>query len=310
MEDPQMIFRTLAPKRAARVAVASLTAMLCACSGAENDKSQVVARVNDAEITVSQLRTALLAKGETAPTPEGVQQALDGLVNEQLLVDAALANELDRDPTVVQAVEAAKRQLLARAYLERTVFPKQEISTVEQTAYYKINPALFAQRRVYQLTTFTTAMALPQEVVAALGGAGTPEAIAAVLTKHEIAFESQNTTRAAEQLPLDQLPQFAAADVGDVVIPPAREGRTSFMLVTGVQEAPLVFDSAQPIIQQYLANVRNAEALDTHLKMVRAAANIVQSDLTAFGGPSPSAPAAEREVQHSRLQQGGAAVLN
>lgn len=303
-----MIVRTRLPKRATRVATVSLAAMLCACSGPTADKSQVVARVNESEITASQLRTALLAKGDTAPTPELVQQALDGLVNEQLLVDAALANDLDRDPTVVQAIEAAKRQLLARAYLERTVFPKQEISTVEQTAYYKTNPALFAQRRVYQLTTFTTPVVLPSDVVAALGGASTPDSIAAVLAKHEIPFESQNTTRAAEQLPLDQLPQFAAANVGDVVIPPAREGRTSFMLVTGVQEAPLVFDSAQPIIQQYLANVRNAEALDAHLKLVRAAANIEQSNLAAFG--LPAAPAIEREVQQSRLQQGGAAVLN
>jgi EpsD family peptidyl-prolyl cis-trans isomerase len=297
-------------KAPARAAAASLAALLCACSGPASDKSQVVARVNDAEITVSQLRTALLAKGETAPTAVAAQQALDGLVNEQLLVDAALANELDRDPTVVQAIEAAKRQLLARAYLERNVFPKQEISAVEQAAYYKTNPALFAQRRVYQLTTFTTPTVLSQEIVAALGGAGTADAVAALLTKNEVPFESQNTTRAAEQLPLDQLPQFAAASVGDVVIPPARDARSTLMLVTGVQEAPLVFDSAQPIIHQYLANVRNAEALDVHLKMVRAAANIAQSDLAAFGvAPTPTA-AVEREVQQSRLQQGGAAVLN
>lgn len=304
-----MIARTRL-KSPVRIAAASLAALLCACSGAESDKSQVVARVNDAEITVSQLRTALLAKGETAPTVAATQQALDGLVNEQLLVDAALANDLDRDPTVVQAIEAAKRQLLARAYLERTVFPKQEISAVEQAAYYKMNPALFAQRRVYQLTTFTTPTVVPQEVVAALAAAGTAEAIAAVLTEHELPFESQNTTRAAEQLPLDQLPQFAAASVGDIVIPPVRDGRSAFMLVTGVQEAPLVFDSAQPIIQQYLANVRNAEALDAHLKMVRAAANIAQSDLAGFGGSPAAAPGVVREVQQSRLQHGGAAVLN
>ena len=69
--------------------------------GDSGDQSQVVARVNEAEITVSQLRTALLAKNAAQPTPQATQQALDGLVNEQLLVDAALANKLDRDPTVV-----------------------------------------------------------------------------------------------------------------------------------------------------------------------------------------------------------------
>lgn len=302
-------------KARSRVLTLSLAALLSACGGdGGGDKSQVVARVNDAEITVSQLRTALLAKGELQPTAQATQQALDGLVNEQLLVDAALANELDRDPTVVQATEAAKRQLLARAYLERTVFPKQEISTVEQTAYYKTNPALFAQRRVYQLTMFTAATPeLPQAVVAELGAATTPDGVAAVLTAHQVPFESQNITRAAEQLPLEQLPRFAAAGVGDVVLQPARDGRSTLMLVTGTQEAPLVFDSAQPIIQQYLANVRNAEALDAHLKSARAAANISQSELGAVGAVAASAaPApvpAESEIQQSRVQ-GGAAILN
>src|SRR6185369_12405847 len=112
----------------ARVTTLALVAAVSACSGGRGgDKSQVVATVNGAEITVSQLRTALLAKGEAQPTAQTTQQALDGLVNEQLLVDAALANKLDRDPTVVQALEAARRQFLARAYMERSVFPKQEI---------------------------------------------------------------------------------------------------------------------------------------------------------------------------------------
>jgi hypothetical protein len=82
------------------------------------------------------------------------------------------------------------------------------------------------------------------------------------------------------------------------------------MLVTGTQEAPLVFDSAQPIIQQYLANVRNAEALDAHLKTARAAANIDQSGLRSFGAVAEPAAPAEPEVRQSALDRDGAAVLN
>jgi EpsD family peptidyl-prolyl cis-trans isomerase len=290
----------------------TLLAALAACSGNRGgDKSQVVARVNGADITVSQLRTSLLAKGETQPTAQAAQQALDGLINEQLLVDAALANKLDRDPTVVQALEAARRQLLARAYMERSVFPKQEITAVEQTAYYKGNSALFAHRRVYQLTTFVTPMEqVPAAIVTDLAKATTPDAIAEVLSAHQIVFETQNLTRAAEQLPLEQLPQFAAAGVGDVVIT-QQGGRSTLTLIAGVQEAPLGFDSAQPIIQQYLENVRNAKALDAHLKQVRASASISQSEsglVAAASVPAP-APALETRVQQSALDH-GAAVLN
>jgi EpsD family peptidyl-prolyl cis-trans isomerase len=280
-----------------------------ACSGGRGgDKSQVVARVNGAEITVSQLRTALLAKGEVEPSEQITQQALDGLVNEQLLVDAAIANKLDRDPTVMQALEAARRQLLARAYMERAVFPKREITAVEQTAYYRNNPALFARRRVFQLATFTlpTPNVAP-EVSAELAGASTPEGVAAALTAQHVAFEMQNQTRAAEQLPLEQVPHYVDAAVGDVVVRPVPRGRSTVTLITGIQEAPLAFDSAQPIIQQYLENVRNAEALDTHLKQARASASISVADLGAIVASAP--PAVQPEIQQSRADS-GAAVLN
>jgi EpsD family peptidyl-prolyl cis-trans isomerase len=287
-------------------------AALAACSSKDTaDKSQVVARVNDSEITISQLRSALAAKGDAQASPEAAKAALDGLVNEQLLVDAALAQKLDRDPAVVQALEAARRQMLARAYLERVVFPKQEIGAADQTAYYKAHPALFAQRRIYQLAAFTVAAGeLTADVLGALDSATTPETVASVLAARHVTAEAQTLTRAAEQLPLEQLPRFAAADVGDVVIQPASGGRTTLMLVTGTQASPLGFDAAQPIIEQYLTNVRNAEALDAHLKQQRAAAQITNPDGTmlasAAGDP---APAARPEPQPHRVQN-GAAVLN
>jgi EpsD family peptidyl-prolyl cis-trans isomerase len=281
----------------------------CGGSGERPETTQVVARVNDAEITISQLRAALVAKGEAAPTPEATQQALEGLVNEQLLVNAALQSELDRDPTVVQAIESARRQLLARAYLERVVLPKQEITAAEQTAYYKANPALFAQRRVYQLTTYTCGTdKLEPGVVEKLGEAPTPLDVAAVLAANHLDCATQNVMRAAEQLPLEQLPQFAAADVGDVIIQPAQNERTTLLLVTAIQNSPIGLESAQPIIQQYLANVRNAEALDAHLKQARAAASITHSDASLLAATTPP-PAPVAEPQDTPLQH-GAAVLN
>jgi EpsD family peptidyl-prolyl cis-trans isomerase len=292
--------------------IALAAAALTGCSGGSGaEKSQVVARVNDAEITVSQLRTAIFAKADAQPTAEAAQQALDGLVNEQLLVDAALANKLDRDPTVVQAIEAARRQMLARAYLERAVFPKQEISAADQATYYKAHPALFAQRHVYQLAAYTfPSTELAESMLKELGAANSPDGVAAVLVGHHIAFDAQNLTRAAEQLPLEQLPQFAAAGIGDIVIQPLQGERTTVMLITGTQSSPLGFESAQPIIQQYLANVRNAEALDTHLKQARASASISRPDAALLvATAAPVAPSANPEPHGSSLQH-GAAVLN
>ncbi len=280
------------------VALVAMTIGGCS-AGNSAEQFAIVARVNDAEITVTQLRAALRAKGEAEPTADTAQRALDGLVNEQLLVDAALASELDRDPTVVQAIDAARRQLLAHAFLERAVFPKEEISAADQTAYFRANPALFAQRRIYQIAAFTVASEqLTDGVVRRLGPARSPDGVALVLTGQRVAFEMQNLTRAAEQLPLEQLPRFAAANIGDVLIQPAEHQRSTLMLITGTQNAPLGFDSAQPIIEQYLANVRNAEALDAHLKAARAAARIRQEDRSLLVAAGESAPQPETGSWH------------
>jgi EpsD family peptidyl-prolyl cis-trans isomerase len=289
----------------------AIVAALSACGGADQatEPSQVVARVDGAEITVSQLRAALMGKGDPAATPDTTQQALEGLVNEQLLVGAALRNKLDRDPVVMQAFENARRQLLARAYLERSVFPKGEISAADQNAYYKGHPALFAQREIYQVTTFTLPSAqLPEPLMKDLDAATSTEAVAAALAAHKMVAETQTLTRAAEQLPLEQLQAFAAAEVGDAVIQASPGGGTMLTVITGIQSSPIGFESAQPIIQQYLANMRNAEALDAHLRQARGVASITHFEASLAAQTSPSAmPAAEpRDASAAR----GAAVLN
>ena len=42
------------------------------------------------------------------------------------------------------------------------------------------------------------------------------------------------------------------------------------MLIEAIHDSPIGVDRAQPIIQQYLVNTRNAKALDEHLKQARA----------------------------------------
>src|SRR5690606_25300765 len=191
------------------------------------------------------------------------------------------------------------------------VLPKEEITAAEQAAYYKAQPALFAQRRVYSLTAYTVpSAALTDEVVAELDGASTPDAVAAVFAARNVVPETQTLTRAAEQLPLEQLPQFAAAEVGDVIVHPPRDGKTTLMLITGIQPSPIGFESAQPIVQQYLANVRNAEALDAHLKAMRAAAAITRFDASlGLASAAEAAPPDADEAAESPVGS-GAAVLH
>ena len=77
----------------------------------------------------------------------------------------------------------------------------------------------------------------------------------------------QSVNRGAEQLPLSDLTKFEQARIGDVVIAPPTEGRVTVMQILAIQDSPITVDRAQPIIQQYLVNSRNAKALDEHLHL-------------------------------------------
>jgi len=260
--------------------LALVTAALVACGGGKGSRaSQVVAKVDDSEITVSQLSEALHARGVDAAAPEVARQAVDSLINEQLLVKGAMDNKLDRDPGVVQALEHTRRQVLARAYVERMVFPTESISAAEQIEYYKKHPELFEHRKMYQVLVYTVKAAdVADAVRAELAATHSPDEVARVLASHSYAYDTQSLTRGAEQLPLEDLPKFAAAKAGDLVIMQGHEGRVPMMLITAIQDSPISVDRAQPIIQQYLVNTRNARALDEHLKQARATAKIAYFD--------------------------------
>ncbi|MDP0972048.1 SurA N-terminal domain-containing protein, partial [Klebsiella pneumoniae] len=73
--------------------------------------SQTAAKVNKEEITVHQINFVLQRQQGLKPeqAEEAGRQVLERLVDQELAVQKAQELKLDRDPRVVQQVEAAKR---------------------------------------------------------------------------------------------------------------------------------------------------------------------------------------------------------
>lgn len=295
----------------AMLGVFLLSAALAGCGGG-GDKSQVVAKVGESEITFSQLTQALHARGLENPDAAGTRQAVDSLINEQILVDSAMKSELDRDPAVVQALERARRTVLARAYVERMVFPTETISAAEQVDFYKKHPELFEHRKMFQVTTFSVkAGDVTDELRSAIGSLQSAEEIDRALSGKGIVHDTQSLTRGAEQLPLEDLPRFTSAKVGDLVYMQPHESRVAIMLVQGIHDSPIGVDRAQPIIQQYLVNTRNAQALDDHMKRARAALKISYFDAVTAAAADTTASQLQDAIATERAEaQKPAVALN
>ena len=122
----------------------------CERAAADRPATQLAAKVNGTEISVQQLRV-----GGAPGNPGSAAQALEKVIDRELLVQKTLAAKLDRDPHVQQSIDNARRQLLAQAYLERSIAVAASAAAGstrdEVRAFYAENPALFAERRIYRL---------------------------------------------------------------------------------------------------------------------------------------------------------------
>jgi peptidyl-prolyl cis-trans isomerase C len=248
---------------------------LGACTPHSQARSQVVAKVNDHEITVSQLNQALNVIDPETLTPDVTKRAIDSLVDEELLVQSAMQNRLDRDPVTVAAFEHARRQILAETYAERLLYPKAPIALADEESYFKQNPGLFENRKVYRLTVYTLRPTDMSDLLKAdLNNTHSADQVRDVLEKHQIKYEAQHLNSPAEDLPLEKVKEFSEASVGDLLIASERDGRILLIAVVGLEDKPLSFEAAKASIDQYLTKKRNTEAIREHLKAEKAAAKI------------------------------------
>ena len=248
--------------------IALLTAPTAACEKAAADRpaAQLVAKVNGTEISVHQLRAG--AAGAAA-------QALEKVIDRELLVQRALAEKLDRDPQVAQSIENARRQLLAQAYLERAASAAAGHSRDEVRAFYAENPALFAERRVYRLRELV--VSAPAEMVDVLRAEtaklGELDEVAAWLRSRNTKYSADGLTQPAEQLPLSYLPQLARMKPGEIAVFATPLGASVIQLVHA-EPAPLTEQQAAPLIEQFLAGRKRLETAAAEVKRLREVATI------------------------------------
>ena len=251
------------------MALATLLAMpVSACQKAAADRpaAQPVAKVNGTEISVQQLRSG---------SESAAAQALEKIIDRELLVQQALAAKLDRDPQVQQSIENARRQVLAQAYLERAASAAAGSTRDEVRAFYEQNPGLFAERRVYRLRELS--VSVPAEMVDVLRAEASRardlEEIAAWLRARNAKYSVDGLTQPAEQLPLAYLPQLARMKAGEIAVFATPLGASVVQLVHA-EAAPLTEQQAAPLIEQFLAGRKRLETAAAEVKRLREVATI------------------------------------
>ncbi len=261
------------------VAAGLVLGLLAGCGGGNKDKpaSQTAAKVNKEEITVHQINLVMGQQRGLPPeqAASASSQVLERLIDQELALQKAADQKLDRDPRVMQQLEASRREIISRAYVEKIGDGAPKPTSVEVSAYYEKHPALFSQRRVYSLQE--VAIEAPPEKVEelkkVLTGAKSFNAFVEYLKTNNIKFRGAEAVRGAEQLPLTSVDQFAQLKDGQAVFAVTPTGARVIHLVSS-RSQPVSLQAAIPAIEQFLLNERKRKLIADDLYALRSAAKI------------------------------------
>ncbi|MEW5787542.1 MAG: EpsD family peptidyl-prolyl cis-trans isomerase [Pseudomonadota bacterium] len=276
----------------------ALTLVLAGCGDKKEEKgaTQVAARVNSEEITVHQLNFELAKLGNMSPeqSKKVANQVLKAMVDQQLLVQKAIEEKVDRDPQVLQALEAAKRQVLSQAYLQKISGTPAQPSDAEIADYYAKHPELFAERRIYRLQEVNVQVTAENQaqVKAQLAQSGNMNDFAQWLKAQNIPARAGQTVKPAEQLPMELLPKLSKMKDGQAITM-AGAGSLNILILAGSQAQPLNEQQAKPVIERYLANAAKRKVAEAELEKLRAAGKVEYMGEYAEAGKEQAKPAEE-----------------
>jgi len=286
--------------------VVVLAASLGACGKKdEGDKkeTQVIAKVNGEEISVHQLnfQMARLGKMDDAQAKAASRQVLERLVDQQMILQKATESKLDRDPRTLQAIENAKREILAQAYMEQQLAAAKKPEQKEIGEFYAAHPELFERRRIYRLQELAVMVGGDRmsEIEAGARAARNMGEIADWLKQKDFKFSANANVRAAEQLPLELLPKLAGMKDGQIIIIPNPQS-INIVMLAGSQEQPYTLEKATPLIEQYLMNQRKSELAKQQMESLRKTAKVEYLGAFADMKAASDKPVAKQEKAEAK----------
>jgi len=266
---------------------------------ADKDKAETItqaaAKVNSDEITVHQINSVLARTPNIAPDAmdSTKREVLNKLIDQQIAKQAAIEKKLDRSAGVMQRIETARTEILARSYIESIVSEVPKPTIEEMKKYYAEHPELFAKRRVFNIQQIFVpsnegpAEKLQQQVTRSRS----MEDVTSWLNLQKIKFTASRGLRAAESIPLELLSKLHAMKDGEMRLIETGNGVSIFRVIAS-QTIPVDEATAAPRIMQFLFNQRASEATAAEMKKIRD-----RTEITLLGEFVETAAAAEARIK-------------
>jgi EpsD family peptidyl-prolyl cis-trans isomerase len=279
----------------------ALALTLAACGEKKQDRAAatLAARVNKGEVSLNQINLVLQQQRNLRPDQADAasRQILERLIDQTLAVQKAEDMGLDRDPRVQQQLDAARRDVLARAYVDKLGEGTPRPTEDDLRRFYQERPALFRERKVYLLQELLIE-ATPEQVAGLrdkLAGASDFAALTEVLKAGELRYTSNQTVRGPENLPPAVLERVQRMKDGQASVHAVPSGLQVLALL-GTRSQPVDEEAARPAIERLLLAERRRARVDEELKALRASARVEYLGHFAQGARPAASAASSLEL--------------
>lgn len=249
---------------------------LSACGHKEKTSSgQSLVRVDGQEITVSQLNAELARAGVAADKKDvASKQLLEMLINQQLIDAAAAKDKLDRDPAVMSAIERARAQIIAQAFMQKRLAQVGRPTKEEIDKYYADHPDLFAERKQFEMDQLLIASKdFNADMKALMVPSRTLDEMITWMKEHHVEFTRSTNINSSVAMPEQLVKKLKEMHKGQVFALQEAD-KTLIVAVKNVKDDPAKPEAADPQIAKFLLDQRNKDASQAEITRLRATAKI------------------------------------
>jgi len=270
---------------------------LSACGSKDKKAGQSLVRVDSEEITMLQINDELKRAGVQAGQQEAASKPLlESLIDRQLVLAEAMRNKIDRTPEVMQAIERAKAQIIAQAYLQNVVSKTAKPSKAEIDDYFQKHPEFFTKRKEFDFKQLVFANKnFSDELKLFIDSAKSLDEVAAWMDRHGVQYARGQTTRSTADLPQPAVAKLLELPEGELFL--VNEGSNRVLnIITSIKDSPVTAMNAAPQIEQFLINKMSKEAAEVEIAHLRSLAKIEYLNASAPVAAPAQAAAADNKA--------------
>ena len=238
--------------------------------------AEMAAKVNGSALSVEMVNLALQhSAGGDKSSDAAMSKALQGLVDQEVIAQKAVADKLDQDPEIKLTLDMVRRQVLAEAYMKRKLGTPVEPGDVEIADYFDKHPELFSKRKIYRLQEISIKAAKDKHeaIRKQLESAKSLNEFAEWLKSENLPIQAAQGVKSAEQIPPELLPKLAQMPDGQAIVVNSPDGLLVIVLADS-QIQPVTQEQAKPAIARLLMAQIRQNAVKTELDSLKSGAKI------------------------------------